>query len=222
MALFLDILVFLIVVLTMYKVIKKGFVRTVIDFISVIGSLIIAKIFAEPVSSFFYKGLNKVASEKINEIIEGMIKENNLPNNLEADELFKFLNKYNVDLVDMISSDAIENSVNIIAQYLVGILAYAVAFLVLFILSVVSFKILSLVLGGVFELPILKTVNKSLALVLAVVVAIVYVLLFIAIMQMIIPYFSSVYPEFINAEIIEKSFVFDYLYNFEWIKIFVN
>ena len=45
MAYLLDFFVVLIVFITMYTVIKKGFVKTVIDFVSVIGSLIIAKIF---------------------------------------------------------------------------------------------------------------------------------------------------------------------------------
>ena len=103
-----------------------------------------------------------------------------------------------------------------------GILSYAVAFIAVFILTIIAFKIASVVVGGIFELPVLKTINKTLALVLAVVMSLFYVLLFIAFMQIILPYLISVYPDIINNDVINKSLIFDYLYNCEWIKIFVN
>jgi len=221
-SIFLDLIVVLIVFSTMYTVIKKGFVRTVIDFASVICALIASKIFANPLSSFFYGILEKVTSKKINEIIENLIRENNLPKTLEEGELFEFLSKYNIDLANKVSGEAVESTMNVITQYLVGILSYAVAFIVVFILTIIAFKIASVVVGGIFELPILKTINKTLALVLAVVMSLFYVLLFIAFMQIILPYLTSVYPDVINNDVINKSLIFDYLYNCEWIKIFVN
>jgi|GEM_PF-5559790 len=222
MAFLLDFFVILIIASTVFTVVKKGFVRTVIDFASVICALVVAKMFSSSVSLFFYDGLQKVVSGKINDIIGKLIQDNNLPKNLESGELFNFLSKYNGDLADKVTVDVVENTADVITQYLVGILSYALAFLLLFILTVIVFKVASFVLGGIFELPILKTVNKTLAFILAIVISFVYVLLFTAFMQIIVPYLSSVYPDVINSEIINKTVVFGYLYNFEWVKILVN
>ena len=115
-----------------------------------------------------------------------------------------------------------EDTVQRIAENIVGLLSYAVAFLVVFIVTIILFKILGVVLSSIFKLPLLKTVNRALSLCLGGVMAFVYLMIFVAFMQIAVPVVSSVYPEFLNMDIVESTVIFEFFYNFEWIKLFVS
>ena len=221
MSIILDLIVIIIVALTMCAVIKKGFVKTVLDFASVICAVIVAKIFAPEISLAFYNGLYDAFSLKIKEGVRAMIAENGLPEALEVENLSAFLEKYNSKLLERVSGELIESTVNIITKHLVALLSYGLAFMLVFVAVIIVFKVVSALLNGVFKLPILNQINKTLAVFLSVIIAFIYVLLFVAFMQIMMPLLSSVYPGLFGESVIENSFIFNYIYTFEWVEILV-
>ncbi len=222
MYIFLDIAAILLFVLTVYTVTKRGFVRTVFDFGSLIAAIIVAKIFSPVVSEFFYDSLYSRISSTLSSALESLLDKGELPQNLEIDSLTALFEKYNIEFNNPINPDTVENAAQYIAQNIVGLLAYALAFILIFVVSLIALKLVAWVLDGFFKLPILKTINKGLGFVLGIISAVIYVLIFIAIMQLAVPYLGSVYPEMFSQNAIERTLVFKYLYNFEWVQFFVN
>ena len=224
MAIALDIIILLIILTTFVSVVKKGFVRTILDLTSFVGAWLAAKFFSPSLSGFFFDGLSKSVSESINNMIAEKIKQNTLPEPLYESNLSAFLEKYNIDInfsaVNNTVDGMVENTVLSITNYLISILSYVLAFIVIFVLVLILFKVASVLFGGIFKLPILNTVDKTLAIILAVIISVIYLLLFIALMQIIMPFLMSVYPQFFNDTVIGNTFIFEYLYNFEWLKFF--
>lgn len=222
MAIALDLAVILIFAVVVVVVVKKGFVRTVLDFASVVCALIFAKIFSPLLSNIYYAALYDGVSEKLAEKISELIENNSLPEALKLDRLTALISKYDSGFADRIKGDTITDSARLIAQPLVGLLSYALAFLTIFVASLIIFKIISVLVGGIFTLPVLRTVNKSLAFLLGLVLGAAYAALFVALTQILTPFISSYYPDVINPDTISNTYIFGYLYNLEWIKIFVN
>ncbi len=222
MALFLDIAVVLIIVITFVVVLLRGFIKTILDFASVVFAIVFAKMFSASFSNMFYASFNRFFSEGIGNVVSNFLSKNELPEFLEQENISELLGKYNIELANIINTENINNGFQVIVESIVGLLSYAVAFLLIFVITIIAFKILSLILCKVFKLPVLKTINKTMSLILAVVMCFVYLNLFIAFMQIIIPVVSSVYPETINATVIESTYLFKFFYGFEWIKFLVN
>lgn len=222
MYIILDIIVVLILGLTVYTVTKRGFVKTVFDFGSLIAAIIISKIFSPALSEFFYDSLYSRISTAIGNGLRSLLDTGGLPDNLEIESLTALFEKYNIELKEIIPNDSTEATVQFIAQNIVSLLAYALSFILIFIVSLVALKIIALLIDGVFKLPVLKTINKGLGFVLGIISAAIYVLLFVALMQLAVPYLGSVYPEVFSQGAIDNTFVFRYLYNFEWVQFLVN
>ncbi len=216
MALFLDLTVVLIVALTMYFVIKKGFVRSLLELLSVICSLILAKMFAAPVSQIFYKFLQGVISPKVEELINNLLKTDSLPETLHNDALGRLLSEYGVMFIDR------ENTTSFLSDSFTAMISYCLAYLLIFVGVMLLFKFATPVVCAVFKLPILRTANKLLSLVLGIALSVLYLLLFVSLMQILIPLLSSVYPESINSAVIEKTYIFSFIYNLDWIKILLS
>ena len=217
----LDILVCIIVFSTLFVVVKKGFVRTVLDLTSVVAAIILANVFSSRLSEFLYDGIFKSLSNVFNKAVSALLDNNNLPDLLESDKISSFLQKYNSGLSNKINGGFAQETADYIAGQLVGLLAYVAAFLLIFAATVIVFKLASVVFGGIFELPVLKTVNKTLAFCLGVIISAFYVLVFVAVMQIAMPVLNSVYPDIFNAAEIDKTYIFRFLYNFEWIDFLV-
>lgn len=222
MSLWLDLAIVLITIITFAVVMFRGFIKTVFDLTSVIFAIVFGKMFSAHVSNFFYDFLYKHFSGSIESVVTKFLTENDLPSALKLDNLLTLLGKYNPDLANSLGSDGVNDGFRVIVESVVGLLSYAVAFLLIFVLTIIVFRILSVVLSTVFKLPVLKTINKTLSFVLAVIMCFVYINLFVAFMQIISPVISSVYPETLNADIIKQTFLFKFFYNFEWIKFLVN
>jgi uncharacterized membrane protein required for colicin V production len=222
MSFVLDIAVITIVLVTFVVVMLRGFIKTVLDLTSVIFAIIFAKMFSASVSNIFYGFLYKHLSSGISELINNYLEKSELPTLLEQHTLLELLGRYNVELANVINSDNVNTTLQVVVQSVIGLLSYAIAFFMIFIITIIAFKILSVVLSTIFKLPILKTINKTLSFVLSVIMCFVYINLFVAFMQIITPVISSVYPDMINLTVIEQTYLFKFFYNFEWIKFLVN
>lgn len=222
MSVLFDLIIVAIVFVTIYTVVKRGFIKTVIDLVSVFVSLILAKMFSPNLSEYLFGVFGERFTDKLNSAISAMIEDNSLPSVLENENISAYLQKYSTDLSEKINSEVLESTVESISYTLVGLISYAVAFMIIFFVAGIAFKILSVVLSGIFKLPVLNSINKTLAFILGVVIAFIYVLIFTAFVQIAWPFLSSYYPEYINSDVVEKTFIFKYIINFEWLKFLVN
>ena len=108
-----------------------------------------------------------------------------------------------------------------IPETALSLFAHALAFASLFALFCIIFKVVTLFVSGIFKLPILNGLNKTLGLILGCVKALISLFLFVAIMQLIIPLISTTQSGLINDEIVQSTFVFKFLYNIKWINFLV-
>lgn len=221
MAIVLDLTVVLIFAVTLFVIIKNGFVKTVMNAAAFICALIFSKLFTPALSQIIYNGLFGRYHTKLSEVIGTKITEGEIPIYFESIIKSNIIGKLNIDVASGVENVTNEASVWI-SKAVIGLFSWALAYLLIFVVTLIVFKLLTFVLVNVFKLPILNTVNKTLGSVLGVVVALLYVLLFVSLMQLVLPFLMSAYPETFGADIIQKSYVFSFFYNMEWLKILVN
>jgi len=222
MSVILDLLIILIISVTLFLVVKKGFVKTVLEFASVICAVVFSKIFSATLSEVYYNGLFGNISEKTSEIVKELLENDGLKEVFETDYLSRLLGKYAPDFSDKINGEAVADATMRVTENLIGLLSYALAFITIFVFTIIAFKIISVLAGGVFSLPVLRFINKTLAYVLGVVLGIIYVMIFIAIVQIMMPFLMSMYPDVFNPGVIKSTVLFDYIYSLEWLDIFVK
>lgn len=222
MAIVIDLIIVLIFAFTLIGVVRRGFVKTVLDFASVICAVVFSKIFSPALAEVFYNFLYDKGIDKVSDVIHSLLENGNLPELFELENISLLLDKYAPGLSEKISSELIDNTVTEISRHVIGLLAYVSAFFLIFVVVIIIARIITLLIDGVFKLPLLRTLNKWLAVLLGVGVSVVYVMLFVAFMQIAIPVLSIAYPEVFSIDIIESTFVFKQLTNLEWIDFFVN
>ncbi len=221
MSIALDVIVFVIIGLTLFFVIKKGFVRSLLELFGVICSMILAKLFAPLVSGLFRGFFKDLIGEKLESAFHRFVE--NTGESLSANEsISALIDKYNLDFLKLSENSAAENTVGAFTESVTGILSYCLAYLLVFIAVLLLFKILTPLVCLLFKLPVLKTLDKTLAVVLGVVLTVIYLTVFVAIMQLLMPSLSGVYPDIFGDEVISNTFVFKYLYNMEWLNILLS
>ena len=220
MSVLLDLSIPIIFGLVVFIVIKRGFVKSVMHIVSFVGSLIVAKLFTPVVSPLFYDLLNDRFASKMNEAVGNYLKNNSKTLAEGNDTLSKLIQRFDISLSE--SADALSSGSEKLTSMLISAISTALAFIVVFIVAFIAFKLLTLLLQATVELPGLKTVNKALGAVLGVVLGFLYVLLFTALLQLIIPFMSSYHPDVLNESMVEKTHIFKFFYNMDWIGIFVN
>lgn len=221
MSVALDVIVFVIIGLTLFFVIKKGFVKSLLELLSVVCSLIIAKIFAPNVSEYFYGFLRGSVGTKIEEAFRQLV-ENTESSAAANENIVSLVEKYNLDFLKISESTGAESAISEFAESVTGIISYCLAYLLIFVAILILFKLLTPLICLIFKLPVLKTLDKTLALVLGVVLTVIYLTVFVAIMQLLMPSLSGIYPDMFGEDVISNTFVFKYLYNMEWLNILLS
>ena len=175
---------------------SKGFLRIVVTFIGVVAILIMVRKLSPYVSDYFMK--NTTAYEKIQTGITEKFKEANLkydntiPSNQEMT-----INSY--DLPDLLKNNLIVNNtqemykkllVSVFEEYVSAYLAKtavnAMSFVLIFIITVIGFKILLLFVDIISKIPIIKGMNQFLGALLGFCEALIIVWVFFFIVVMFI------------------------------------
>lgn len=218
----LDIAIPVIFGLTLFIVIKRGFIKSVMHIASLVAAIILAKLFTPGLAGMFYSGLYDKLAPKMTQAVANFLANNNGSAEEGTSKLSKLLGDFDISIDRATLTGAFSSEAEKIASMLVSVIATALAFIVIFLVTLIAFKLLTILLEAVFELPVLKTVNKALGVVLGIVIGLLYVLLFIALMKLIVPFCASYYPDFLNEKIINDTHVFKYLYKMDWLGIFIN
>ncbi len=176
MSFVLDTLILLIVASTIYRTYKKGFVRSVLDLVSSIISIILSNYLAPQVSEIFLPFL----TQQLNQA------DKNIPDS--ALEMF----------------------------------SYAIAFATVFAVITIILNVLTMFISGIFKLPILNSLNKTLGLLLGCLKSFVFLFLLAAILQLAAPFMNDANSAVFSDEIIQNTFIFKHIYNIEWLNLLVN
>lgn len=171
-----DGIIILIFALCIFDGRRKGFVRMIFSLLSVVISFVVAQSFSGPIAVW---ANDAFAEQAVTAYVETYIEDSFVNNGLEPDteslfsenipdEVTELLEKYDVSLssVDDEAANAVERlSKNVAGKVLDVVLLpilESIVFLLLYIVSSLILSILTGVICKVFELPVIKNLNKFL------------------------------------------------------------
>lgn len=217
----LDIAVLVVTVLFAIGGAKKGFIKSLVDFLGAVVAMAIAGILSLPAAQWEYNTfLRDALTEKVAATVTGM----NAADSVEAVFAeFPELVLRALEAVGITESGVLEQlnagTLNVaeaiavaISPMLIG-LVRVMAMVVLFILLLVAIRALGTVISGLFTLPLLNGVNKLLGFVFGALLAVISIWVVLACAQALTPLLSTDLQAKILA-VQEGSAVYEFLYRF--------
>ncbi|MDR3551977.1 MAG: CvpA family protein [Clostridia bacterium] len=236
MSLILDIATVVIVLAIVIASWKKGLVRSVIDLAGYVAALVVSYLLCTQVGNWIYGTL-------IRPFVEGTVKgyiSSSLGSaaskaaSLSAADITSFassipaafrsmLGQYSLSTQTMsqIASQTANSAGNTVASEVTKtivtpialVISRGIAFALIFSLCMVAVRILSHVLGGIFRLPVLSTINHIGGACIGALKAAIVMFLICTVMAVLVPVFSLKQKPPITQQTIEKTTVFIIFYN---------
>ena len=209
----LDIFVVTIIVIFIVISAKKGFVKTIIEFVGLLAALYLALTLSSPLADFTYeKAIEPTVTATINSAVENLgesaeitVKEtiyNSLP---------KFISN-NIDFSNF-NIGTEENSANEICANLFKPISIsflkAIFTLVLFIILYIFVKFLANMLNKIFSFSIIGTANRLLGGVLGFIKGIIFAVIFVIITEIVISLTGGFFV--FTETAVDSSVIFSYL-----------
>lgn len=222
MAIILDVLIILLFVLGAVRGYKKGFVKSLYKIFGVLISLVSSVLFYKRVSVWilnmsWYKKFFSGFEEKLYNMLSGNSgadfgklisdKSDNFTKIIEsfgrsAEEVESKYNELASGTAESIKNGILEYIVSPVAQTISRI----IAFIGIFIVTMLVLFLISCLLDGVSKLPGLKSANKILGLFTGIISAALQSFIFCAVAKILIPYLSKVNSG-VPADLIEKTVI---------------
>lgn len=204
---------------------KSGFVKMTVNFFKNIVAIVIASLFASKVGSLLYDHVfkNFLENTAVKKIAGWLGVEPDSALDLrplidaEHSEFARFLGKLGFDIEHIGDkyNELGESAGDVLIEYIMRpigtALSNAIAFVLLFIVSVLIIQLIGFIINKIVTLPGLNITNKALGLVLGVVLGVIFVFVFVAVVDMIIPYISINGEHFTVASIEDGTIVYKYL-----------
>ncbi len=203
-----DIVIALILVLSIINGYKRGFIKTVFSCFAVVVALG-AAYFLGPVAGDYIRSTDIYANveEKVDVKIEQYFEnstENAIRNPMQDSELSgaaeslerlginveELYENYSMSLAEG-SQNFKEGFVKSISDPILSALSTALGAIAVFIIALIVLKILSLILGGIFSLPLLKGLNKFAGGLAGVVLGVLSVFALCLVVEVILPYIPN-------------------------------
>ncbi|MBR7161779.1 MAG: CvpA family protein [Clostridia bacterium] len=223
MSLVFDGLLLTICVISVVMGVKRGFIKSIMGICTLIAAVFVAFAFTPAVA----QRLENVPfvheiSQNITDTLQSLsITESGT---FDLTKLFRdmpesfrqILDRYGADvskLVDAISPtpeadvSAVDDLAVLIAEPVVNAITGVIAFLLLFVASVIVLKLLTWILDLIFNLPVLKTANKLLGFVIGLFNAVLWMWILSALSVIFIGAMSSVSPDFFGPHLIENTVI---------------
>lgn len=227
-----DIIALAIIVLCIIVSAKKGFVKTIVEFVGFIAAIIVAFTVSTPLAGTFYDkmiepplidAVCEQAEDKSVEAVDSTWGE--LPDFLtESTEKFGLSTELLSDSINENLSEGLASAVETTSENLIRPifvkLAGLVIGIVLFLVLLIIVKILSTVINKLFSFSIVGKLNRSLGGVIGVLKGLVYALIFCAVISLIVSFSENGFLIF-NTESVAQSFtygVFTKIFPFELLK----
>ncbi|MBO5252469.1 MAG: CvpA family protein [Clostridia bacterium] len=217
----LDIAVLVVIVFFAVRGIKKGFIKSLIDFLGAFIAMAAAGILSLPAAQWVYNTFFRDAlTEKVAATVTGLDAADSVQaifaefpelilRALEAAGITESGVLAQIDAGTMNIAEAITAA---ISPMLIG-LVRVLAMVVLFLLLLVVIRAVGTVVSGLFTLPLLNGVNKLLGFVFGIFLAVVAIWVVLACVQAFVPLVSTeLQTKIITAQ--ESSFVYRFLYDF--------
>lgn len=218
----LDIIIIAMFLLFVIIGLKRGAAKTLLNLVGIVLAVFLSANFGSLLSEWIYKGFfQKGITQSIHTAIEqgGTDAFNNAVNSL-PDFIYSLLSCFGVskDYLYSLTENASASSQSVISQTIEGvispILTSIISFfviIILFILLMVLFKLLIKMLLGVFELPVLHMLNRTLGGILGALEAVAIVYLLVILTKLIIPFSGNEF--FITQQLINESVIFKAIFD---------
>ncbi len=191
---YIDIVIVIILIYNLMRGYISGFIKVVVDISAYIVSFWIAKVYTVPILEYsithfqLVKDINEAFIMKFDSIfVEGanaLLQK--IPKASELNENLSFLNDVDLQNIVMDKTDNLNmlhnTSVHISSSFMRGLMSIAI-----FILVFLAIKTLGLILEMASELPILKSINKSIGVVFGFIKGILIVCILMSIVSFIAP-----------------------------------
>ncbi|NLK39524.1 MAG: CvpA family protein [Clostridiales bacterium] len=214
-----DIALIAIIAFTIFKGARRGFIKSVMSFVSLIVAIIVANTYSPSLSAWYYdKFIISSVSEKIRQFVSGFIpvgKETVDMSAVFGDQTFtEMIERYGGDLEQLKASygsfteataakiDELAVTVaDPVARTISNVLGYAS----IFFGALIILWIVSAVVDLIFKLPVLRTANKLLGVLFGIVCALLYAWLFSIIAVFGINALSAIEPDIFGSAILDNS-----------------
>lgn len=222
----LDLLLIIIVAVTVVRCTVRGFVKSVINLVSLVVSFLVARLFTPQLGDWLETNF---FAERITDSVKDVIRSlaakgaeafdlSRLFANMPAD-FATMLERYGAD-VDALTStyggmseageaSAAELAASIAAPVVSGV-SDVCAFILLFLGAMLICGLVGLLLGLLMKLPVLRTANRLLGLVLGVVIALILTFLYANAASLLMGYLHTVDPAAFAADIMDKTLIVKY------------
>lgn len=235
MNILLDLCVVLIAVLCIVFAVRKGFVKTLIEFLFNIGGFLIVIFAAKPLSAFLNlhfvsPNLQKMAADSIGKLLgaggEGLSKLlSDLPEPFQKLlEGFQFsageLAKHITGLENL--QEAGEKAIEAMVSPAANAISYALAIGLGFLLVILLSKLLTFLVDLVFSLPVLHGLNKGAGLLLGIVQAAFFIIVLANVVRIVLPYSGNFGIFAITQEAVDKSVLFSLFYKVNLVDFFMK
>lgn len=219
MSLVLDVILLIIAAICIIGGYKKGFIRSVMNLVTAAVSFLAAYALTPNLAAYISdKFVMNMVSGDIKDTLDSLTSvTGGSLEKLFADmpeALSNMLARYNCNASVVAAADTTESLARDIAAPTVNVISTAISFLIIFIVAVIVMKILTLILDGVFKLPLLNGANKMLGLVFGAVTAIVIIWAVSVFGGSLISALGSVAPEYFGDKVIEDSMVLQFFHKF--------
>lgn len=228
--LIIDALIIVVAVLIVVSGRKRGAVKTIMSLVSGVASFLVACTFTPALSvwlqeKFFLDKLaqgimktvaslaqsGKDAAQNIIYDVSGL---------MENSQFLSVLEKYGADpdktasTISGISDTthaAVEKVSYAVAEPISKTVSDIAAFVVLFVLSLLVLKLITFVISKVFQLPVLRTLDRTLGLVFGVITAVFFILVFAMIINNVADILTTAAPATFPENFPEKSLILRFL-----------
>ncbi len=223
MSLFLDILIIVVMAVTVIGGYKRGFIKSVMHFASSVLAFFAAVYFTPYLSSYlcesvFMTGISEGIAETLHSLlaVEG--------NALSTEQLFAdmpealtaIIERFNVDLTaftekfissELATAETVETMSDYIARPIAEAISSVAAFLLIFIGVVIVLRIITAVIGIVFELPVLKQLNSFFGLIFGILCAVLYAMVWSTLAVSLVDALHSIDPVSFSEALIDDTFI---------------
>ncbi len=202
---------------------KRGFIKSIMGICTLIAALFVAFAFTPPVAKFIEEiPAVREISEGITETIQSLTETDTQTYDLQRlfsdmpDSFRQILERYGADESKLAAAlspqpeadrSDVDTLASLIASPVVNAISGVLAFLLLFVVTVIALKLITWLLDMLFQLPVLKTANTMLGFVVGVISALVWLWILSALSVIFIRAMASVSPAYFNETLIENTVI---------------
>ncbi|MCL2518277.1 MAG: CvpA family protein [Oscillospiraceae bacterium] len=214
MSVLIDLLLLAVFVLCIVSGVRKGFVYSVMNFISFIAAFVCGWLFAPSLGAYYKENIFITRiSETISDMLHSLLGTSSFET-LFAEKPSAFtelITRYNTDITQLETfySKQVNVSVQSVSDYIADPIATGIsnflAFLTIFLGALILLKILTIFLDMVFKLPVLNAINRTFGCILGIFCGFLYVSLIIMLLVAVSPTLTALNPEVFKPSTIENS-----------------